>query len=72
MPVMMRMVPTVFPDLRGGSRVDVSGGINTYLKKSRPGQIRLALEVSKPIYQRLDGPQLETDYQVMFGTQFLF
>ncbi|MDA0206282.1 MAG: hypothetical protein O3A53_19810 [Acidobacteria bacterium] len=70
--VMMRMVPTVFTDLRGGSRVDIGGGINTYLKRSRPGQIRLALEVSRPIYQNLDGPQLESDYQVMIGTQFLF
>jgi hypothetical protein len=71
-PVVMRMVPTVFPDLRGGNRIDIGAGLNTYLKRSRPGQIRLALEVSRPIFQRLDGPQLETDYQVMFGTQFLF
>lgn len=70
--VMMRMVPTVFTDLRGGKRVDIAGGINTYLKRSRPGQIRLALEVSRPIYQNLDGPQLKHDYQVMIGTQFLF
>lgn len=71
-PVMMRMVPTVFPDLRGGKRVDIGAGLNTYLKRSRPGQIRLAFEVSRPIYQSLNGPQLESDYQVMFGTQFLF
>jgi len=68
----IRLVPTVFPDLRGGSRIDVGVGLNTYLKRSRPGQIRLAVEVSRPIRQRLDGPQLETDYQVMFGTQFMF
>lgn len=70
--VMMRMVPTAFTDLRGGKRVDVGVGINTYLKRSRPGQIRLALEVSRPMYQNLDGPQLESDYQVTIGTQFLF
>jgi len=70
--VMMRMVPTVFTDLRGGKRVDIVGGLNAYLKRSRPGQIRLALEVSRPIYQNLNGPQLEHDYQVMIGTQFLF
>lgn len=71
-PVMMRMVPTVFTDLRAGNRVDIGAGINTYLRRSRPGQIRLAVEVLRPVYQRLDGPQLESDYQVVFGTQFLF
>jgi hypothetical protein len=71
-PVMMRMVPTVFPDLRGGSRLDVAGGVNMFVKRLQPGQTRLGVEVSAPIYQDLDGPQLEVDYQVMAGLQVLF
>ena len=66
------MVPTVFPDLRGGRRLDAGVGLNTYLRRARPGQVRLAVEVSKPIYQHLNGPQLETDYEVTLGTQLLF
>ncbi len=70
--VMMRMVPTAFPNLRGGNRVDIGGGINTYIRRIRPGQLRLAVEVSHPVYQRLDGPQLQTGWQAVIGTQFLF
>jgi hypothetical protein len=67
-----RMVPTVFTDLRGGSRIDVAGGINVFLKRRTPAQVRLAVEVSRPVYQDLDGPQLETDLQVISGLQLLF
>ena len=32
---------------------------------------RLALEVGRPAYQNLDGPQLETDWTVTLGWQLL-
>jgi hypothetical protein len=70
--VASRMVPTVFTSLRGGSRLDVAGGVNVYLKPTRPGQVRLAFEVGVPLYQELDGPQLETDLWLTSGVQFLF
>lgn len=67
-----RMVPTVFPDLRGGKRLDLGAGVNVYLKPSRPGQVRLAFEFMAPVYQDLDGPQLERDYQLIGGIQLLY
>lgn len=70
--VAMRMVPTVFTDLRGGNRIDVAGGVNVFVKRRVPGQVRLAVEVSTPIRQGLDGPQLERDFQVTSGLQVLF
>lgn len=70
--VAIRMVPTVFPDLRGGRRLDLAGGVNFMIKTRRPGQTRLAVEISRPLYQHLDGPQLETDWQLVTGVQYLF
>lgn len=67
-----RMVPTVFTDLRGGSRLDVAGGANVFLKRRTPGQTRLGVEASFPVWQDLHGPQLETDFRVMAGLQLLF
>lgn len=59
------VVPTADPNLRGGERVDFSLGLNF----SKAGH-RLAIEVGEPIYQDLDGPQLETDLIWTFGYQF--
>jgi hypothetical protein len=70
--VAMRMVPTVFPELRAGSRVDIGLGFNVLLGGDRPSQARLAFEVLAPVYQKLDGPQLETDYQLVTGLQYVF
>ncbi len=70
--VASRMVPTVFPNLRGGRMLMIGGGVNTYIRRARPYQVRLAVEVSKPVYQNLDGPQLQNTFQVVLGTQLLF
>lgn len=70
--VAINMVPTVFPNLRGGNLLMISGGVNTYVRRARPYQVRLAVEVSKPVYQSLDGPQLQNTFQVVLGTQLLF
>ena len=70
MGVMNRVVPTVFADLRAGERVDASIGANVLLE--RLGGLRLAAEAGLPVYQRLDGPQLETDFTVTVGAQFAF
>jgi hypothetical protein len=67
-----QMVPTADPDRQGGSRVDSLFGINFYVPKG-PRLIRgqrLAVEVGFPIYQNLDGPQLETDWNITFGWQY--
>jgi hypothetical protein len=68
----IRMVPTVFPELKGGSRIDTGGGINVMLRPDAPGQLRVGVELLAPIYQDLHGPQLETDVRIVTGVQLLF
>ncbi len=63
------MVPTANPGLRGGEQVSLTVGLNFFdLNGSLTGQ-RVSLEIGIPIYQRLDGPQLETDWQANLGWQ---
>ena len=62
-------VQTADPNFQGGDRVDVGGSINLI---GQPGEFcghRLAFEYMQPIYQDLNGPQLETDYTFMVGWQ---
>lgn len=66
------MVPTARTDLRGGERVDALVGLNLYKPSGSLSGNRLALEFGVPVYQRLDGPQLETDYRLMLGWQLAF
>jgi len=66
------MIATADPDLRAGKRADLLVGF-TY--QSRQGSLkgnRFALEVGKPVYQNLDGPQLETDLIITAGWQHSF
>ncbi len=64
-----RMVPTADPDSRGGRRIDLGFGLNILM----PGEtFRLAVEYLVPVYQNLNGPQLETDSTWVFGAQFTF
>jgi len=60
-------VPTADPDLRGGTRLDISGGINFYESKSG---VRLSVEAGLPVWQKLDGPQLGSDWWTMLGFQW--
>jgi hypothetical protein len=34
--------------------------------------LRIAIEMGVPAYQRLDGPQLETDWTLTTGVQYAF
>ena len=61
-------LPTADPDRRGGWRLDLFPGINLLL----PGGHRVAVEVGLPAAQRLDGPQLETDWRLVVGWQKAF
>ena len=66
------MVPTADPDRRAGTRVDLHLGIN-YRRTAAPLQgHRLSLEFGRPVYQNLDGPQLETDWITTAGWQYMF
>ena len=61
-------VQTADPDNHGKKRLDLHAGINWL---SHTGH-RLAVEVGVPVYQDLDGPQLETDWILTAGYQYAF
>lgn len=65
-------VPTADPDRRGGTRVDILGGVNLIGTAGVARGQRLFIEFGIPIYQNLDGPQLETDWLLTVGLQFRF
>ena len=64
------VVPTQDPTLRAGTRVDALLGIN-YVAHGL-NALRFAAEVGAPVYQNLDGPQLETDLVFTLGAQYTF
>ncbi len=66
------MVPTSRTDLRGGDRIDLLFGIDLAVSEGKLQGNRLAIEVGLPIYQHLDGPQLEIDYRLTVGWQLVF
>lgn len=66
------VIPTADPGLRGGTRLDLGIGTNLYFPNSFLPGGRLAAEFELPLYQSLDGPQLETDWQFTVGIQSAF
>ena len=70
-PMAPTMVPTARTDLRAGKRVDLLVGVSWDTGGHLTGH-RLAAEVGAPIYQDLDGPQLETDLIFTLGWQGSF
>ena len=67
-PQIMLPVQTADPVRQGASRTDIAFGVNLAGQHNLDGW-RLALEYIVPIDQDLDGPQLETDSQLVFGLQ---
>jgi len=65
-------IPTARPDLRGGTSIDLLGGVNLYVPLGPLGRHRFAIEAGAPVEQWLDGPQLETDWKVIVGWQKAF
>lgn len=61
-------VQTADPNNYGKERLDLYAGVNW----AHSGGHRLALEVGAPVYQHLDGPQLETDWTLTAGYQYAF
>lgn len=66
------MSPAADPDAQGGRRVDVGLGMNLYAPTGVLKGQRLALEILRPVYQDLDGPQLANDWTLNAGWQFAF
>jgi len=65
-------IPTADPDLRRGHFVDLLAGVNFVVPLGLAGDHSLAFEGGAPIYQNLDGPQLETDWRITVGWQLTF
>ena len=60
------MAPTSDPNATGGQRLDTFVGFTGVF-----GGHRIGLEVGKPIYQDLNGPQMATDVIYSVGYQFM-
>jgi len=66
------MVPTANPELRAGKRVDLLFGVNVFDSDERFAGNRITLEAGLPVFQSLDGPQLETSWRIQVGWDFEF
>ncbi|MBT8099313.1 MAG: transporter [Gammaproteobacteria bacterium] len=66
-PQIMAPVQTADPDRQAIERLDFGVGANWVLPGERH---RLSFELLAPVSQHLDGPQLETDWQLTLGWQF--
>ena len=65
-------VQTANPDFQGGDRVDASLGVNFLGTSGALKNFRLGLEFDLPLYQNLNGPQMEVDYNFTAGIQYAF
>jgi hypothetical protein len=68
-PMAPNMVPTADPDKRAGRRFDLLVGANFSPAAGWFAGQTIAAEFGAPVYQNLDGPQLETDWIVTVGWQ---
>ena len=60
-------VPTADPNLRAGSRLDASIGLNLF---SSDHALQFGVEAGLPLWQDLDGPQLGTEWFLILGAQY--
>jgi hypothetical protein len=65
-----KMVPTADTRAQGGERSDLLLGVNYLFTAGSLKNNRLALEYGVPIYQELDGPQMESQSTVTVGWQY--
>ncbi len=66
------MVPTADPDRRAGTSVNVHLGFDFHVGRGTSGGHTISVEFTQPIYQDLDGPQLETEGIARVGWQVVF
>ncbi|WP_018969850.1 transporter [Rubritalea marina] len=65
--MMSTMSSAADPNNYGGTRIDIGAGLNLW----HPGNgFRVATELTTPLYQQLDGPQLGNDWTLTLGTQY--
>lgn len=71
-PMIAAPVQTADPDFQGGDRVDLFFGFNLVGQSGFLRGHRLAVEIGFPVYQKLNGPQMETDWRMTVGYQKAF
>lgn len=71
-PAIMGPAQSADPDLYGGERVDLIAGVNLVGTHGALTGHRLGIELGKPVYQSLNGPQLAGDWNLMVGWQKAF
>ncbi|NOQ36009.1 MAG: transporter [Methylococcaceae bacterium] len=67
-----RMSPSVNPDIRGGKRLNMLLSMELYAPEGALKGQHLGFEIGLPVYQSLDGPQLEADWIISAGWQWTF
>ena len=65
-------VPTAFGQNYGGERADGIVGLNFYVPRGALKNQRLAIDIRLPVWQDLNGEQLETDFSLTIGWQAAF
>lgn len=68
----LNMVQTVRTDLQAGRMITVPLGVNYYFGEGALSGHRLLVEFAMPVYQDLDGPQMERQWDVTVGWQKSF
>lgn len=64
--------PTKDVSAQGGRHVDLMLGLNAYFPGGGFKGLRLAIEAGAPVYQSLNGPQLQTTWLARVGLQWAF
>jgi hypothetical protein len=65
-------VQTAYPEYYGGERLELYGGVNLVVPEGPLKGHRFAFEAGAPVYQDLNGPQMETDWTFIAGWQYAF
>lgn len=68
-PNIIAPVQTADPDRQAKQRLDLAVGVNLMGTNGGLKGHRIALEFVKPLYQDVEGPQLESDYMLILGYQ---
>ena len=67
-----KSVATAYESNTGGERLDAIFGINLYVPTGSLKGQRIAIDLRLPLWQDLNGYQLETDYALTLGWQMAF
>ncbi len=66
------MVPTADPNRRGGERIDMGVGFSLLSGQNKKERSQIDFEFAVPIYQSLEGPQLEMDWMAKIAVSVVF